>query len=349
MQYCSTVLKKNFCIDHIIMVHYFEYSADLWFEGEAHDFWEFVYVAEGCIEVYADDVRHVVKKGEVLFHQPNEFHTLRAYDGTCPNLVVISFISHDSAMNFFRHRQLTVSAEERQLLSKILAETRNAFSTPVYIPMDNARMTRRACPVFGSEQMLQLYLEQFLIGLYRKSQSSILSDTLGIVLNFTVPHSDNSYVEDTLQYLLHNVQRPLHFADICQAVGIGRSRLQQLFSAELGCGVMEYSNRIRAAAAKLLLRNRASSVSEVAELLGFASTAYFSSFFKNIFGQTPTQYRQAVLDITDSVSQLCTPRAVDALADAAAPCDSEDVFEDGEVIVAITQRPPHTDAGEPAV
>ena len=50
MTYVKTVLKKEIVIDSIITIHYFEYSKDFSFSGEAHNFWEFLYVDAGrCV------------------------------------------------------------------------------------------------------------------------------------------------------------------------------------------------------------------------------------------------------------------------------------------------------------
>lgn len=49
MRYDSLCLKRAFNVERIYSVHYFEFSKDYTFPGEAHDFWEFVYVDKGEI------------------------------------------------------------------------------------------------------------------------------------------------------------------------------------------------------------------------------------------------------------------------------------------------------------
>ena len=60
MGYTSTILHRIITIEKLIMVHYFEYSSDLNFAGESHDFWEFVYVVDDCVEVLTDGVLKTV-------------------------------------------------------------------------------------------------------------------------------------------------------------------------------------------------------------------------------------------------------------------------------------------------
>lgn len=198
-----------------------------------------------------------------------------------------------------------VATEDSRLLLKLLAEARSAFSTPLHIPMENIALLPRHTRPTGSEQMVGLYLQQFLIQLIRKNSpveapSFLTSDDIDIA----IPHSENPYVQEAIQFLIQNIGLSLSVDTICQAVGVGRSRLQQLFHHEFSCGVNEFFLRLKASAAKQLLMHQNLHVSEVAELLGFSSTAYFSSFFKEFWGRTPTQYRNAAMDISHTVRKL---------------------------------------------
>ena len=58
IQYKKTKLKEEFVIRHLVTVHYLEYSKNFTFSGEQHDFWEFLYVDKGEINVIAGDTTH---------------------------------------------------------------------------------------------------------------------------------------------------------------------------------------------------------------------------------------------------------------------------------------------------
>ena len=53
--YTATVLKNEFAVKKIYTLHYFEYSKNFIFSGEKHNFWEFLYVDKGEVEIIADD------------------------------------------------------------------------------------------------------------------------------------------------------------------------------------------------------------------------------------------------------------------------------------------------------
>lgn len=78
MGYQALELEKVLRIDRIYSVHYFEYGPDYAFTGESHDFWEFVYADKGEVYVTAGEEEKLLKKGQMIFHAPGEYHNIRA-------------------------------------------------------------------------------------------------------------------------------------------------------------------------------------------------------------------------------------------------------------------------------
>ena len=89
MTYIETKLKREIVIDSIITIHYFEYMNNFKFSGEAHNFWELVYIDKGEAGITHNKSYTVLHKGELFFHKPNEFHSVRATGTIAPNLIVI--------------------------------------------------------------------------------------------------------------------------------------------------------------------------------------------------------------------------------------------------------------------
>ena len=75
--YKSITLREDLHIRKIYSIHYFEYMKDYVFDGESHDFWEFVFVDSGNLFVTAGDKEVLLASNEMIFHKPNEFHALR--------------------------------------------------------------------------------------------------------------------------------------------------------------------------------------------------------------------------------------------------------------------------------
>ena len=58
------------------------YDKDFIFTGERHDFWEFLYVVEGSMDVFEEDRIYEVNAGKMIFYSPMEFHSIRSAKGT---------------------------------------------------------------------------------------------------------------------------------------------------------------------------------------------------------------------------------------------------------------------------
>ena len=123
MAYIPIVPQRIIEITQLFSVHYFEYTSSYRFSGESHDFWELLYVDNGAVQVVAGEETHSLSRGQMIFHQPGEFHALSANGAVAPNLVVVSFQCRSPAMDFFRRRILFAGAAERALLARAVEES----------------------------------------------------------------------------------------------------------------------------------------------------------------------------------------------------------------------------------
>ena len=120
MDYTATPFQNTIVIDALVSIHYFEYAHDFSFSGESHDFWEFLFVDKGEIEVDAGEKTVLLNKGDIIFHQPMEFHRLRATGANSPDLVVSAFVCRSEAMRFFENRILKLDSTGRDLLLSLI-------------------------------------------------------------------------------------------------------------------------------------------------------------------------------------------------------------------------------------
>jgi len=288
--YIPTILKRDITVDSIVTLHYFEHAKNYVFEGEKHDFWELVYVDKGRLEVVSEDQGYELTQGQIIFHKPNEFHNLYANGTVAPNLVILTFVCHSPAMAFFENKITYVSARQRDLLARIIEEGRQAFSGPLGDPY-TLQMPRAENVPFGSEQLINLYLEQFLIDMIRnespvcerpKPSSSIKT------------RSDNDLVNRIIHYMEEHVCDSLSFSAICLFSAQSATNLKTIFKSVTGLGVMEYYRKLKIDYAKILLRESNGNISQIADRLGYASVQYFSRHFKQATGMTPREYTLSI-------------------------------------------------------
>jgi len=84
---------------------------------------------------------------------------------------------------------------------------------------------------------------------------------------------------------------PLDLAALARAAHVSKSHFCRRFAETYGESPMRYLTRRRIERAQDLLRAANVTVTEVCMLVGFASLGSFSSRFRALVGETPTQYR----------------------------------------------------------
>ena len=78
MAYYGVDLHNSITLGRIFSIHYFEYMSDFSFEGESHNFWEFVCVDKGEVDVTREKTHMILKKGDlVFFTSPMNFIMLK--------------------------------------------------------------------------------------------------------------------------------------------------------------------------------------------------------------------------------------------------------------------------------
>ena len=293
MNFVPTVLKEHLTIREIYTVHYFEFSKNYVFEGESHPFWEFVYVDKGEVNAVRDGEQICLTKGQIIFHKPNEFHTLMANGITAPNILIVSFNSDSDAMSFFENRVANIGDRERRMMAAIIAESEKAFSTPLDDPW-TIRLERRENAPADSEQFIKIYLECLLLSIMRASDVKHTQTPVSLIKE----NSQNEIFNKIVKYMEANLGKQLLLSEICRDNLVGRSYLQKLFKEKTGSGAIDYFNTLKINAAKRMIRESSGNFTEISMKLGYNSIHYFSRQFKNMTGMTLSEYASSVKVLT---------------------------------------------------
>lgn len=292
MSYVKNELKNCIHIDSIYTIHYFEYTSNFYFSGESHDFWEFICVDKGSVDICMDNTELTLRKGDIAFHQPNEFHKVSTFGLTAPNLVVISFDTQSPLIDFFRGKVLKIDQRERALLADLIIEARNLFSSPLDDPYLTEMHKKEETPI-GTEQLIKIYLEQFLIHLMRRYSTGEKQPDCSSTKNTA------DIFKRVVDYMEDNISQHLTIEQICWDNMIGRTQLQKIFQLETGAGIIDYFSKLKMNAAKHMIRDGRLNFTQISEQLGYSSIHYFSRQFKKIAGMTPSEYASSVKAIVE--------------------------------------------------
>ena len=289
MDYKRVTLRNDLTVNEIVSVHYLEYTRTFAFAGELHDFWEFIYVDKGRVFITAGNTEIALETKQLYLHKPMEFHSIRCDGASTANAVVVSFDGDCKILHSIAGRVLTASEEMRPLLAHMVSEAREAFSSPLGDPNVKELLRQEKQP-FACEQLIRLYLEEFLIRLVRsETEPSERS-----VLPIHQQDFQNQRLKSICEYLEQNVESRLMFEDICKKFSIGASALKKLFRDNVGCGVMEYYGRCKIERAKQMIREQDMNYTQIADALHYTTVQYFSRHFKRCTKMTPSEYADSV-------------------------------------------------------
>lgn len=96
----------------------------------------------------------------------------------------------------------------------------------------------------------------------------------------------------TMTYIYNNIDTPINIDELALNFGINKIHLHKVFKEQMGINIYETIKSIRLQkASNLLLTNKYSTITQIANMCGYASQSSFIKAFKNRFEQTPTQWR----------------------------------------------------------
>ena len=128
------------------------------------------------------------------------------------------------------------------------------------------------------ESIKKRYLNTGLVPAPEESTFSQADETFLLKLNkIILEHLDSSHLDVTF---------------ICKEIGMSRASLYNKLKALTDMGANDYINKFRMEKAITLITSTDLSFTEIAEKVGFTTSRYFSTAFKQYTGETPTQYKE---------------------------------------------------------
>ena len=285
--YVKTKFNNIINATEIVTIHYYEFDKTFNFVGEKHNFWEIVYVDNGSIKIMCDDKEVVLNQGEIIFHKPNEFHSVKSYNSS-PNIFVISFVCKSSAMQYFERYKTKLNRDLKSFISSIITEANNTYKIPKNdVALNKLEVKDEA--KFGGEQLIKTYLEQFLILLIRN-----MTEKNNITIFPAKENMEDYLTTEIKNYIKNHLYERIKVEDICTAFGYSKSYLSTIFKQQCGVSLAKYYNQLRVKRAKSLIQNDNKNFAEISDLLAFDNPQYFTRVFKRVTGLTPSEFKNSL-------------------------------------------------------
>ena len=255
------------------------YKNDFEFQGEAHDFWECLYVISGSLCVSADERVYNLKTGDIIFHKPLEFHKFYITAAEGAEILVFSFSMEGLLTDFFANKVFRLSAGQMDIVAEMVE----------YIEYKQRINERDNNVKTGYSASLELFvkypvcLQNTALNICRLMLSLAEDSTVGK----TSVSPETIIFSKAVDYMNDKIYENPSIEAIAVYCNISVSSLKRIFTKFAGIGVHKYFLLLKLKEAKKMLY-RGDSVGNVAETLGFSSQAYFSKTYKREMGISPS-------------------------------------------------------------
>lgn len=293
-KYSGYNIQKSINIPAIHSIGYFNIDDEFVDKLDSHEEWELVYVEHGECNVIAAEDSFKLSQGELYFHKPFEPHMLQMVGGASANVFVITFNTSSVAMHFFEERRMAADIGTKQHIAAIIHEATNTFVLSLGRSSSASGLKFRTDKVlWAGDQTVLLRLELMLIELIRAN---------GAFSDRPSPYLKKDVINDDLclkvvEYMEMHLTEKLSMDELSRALSFSKSYISKRFTKVCECSIIDYFNMMKVNEAKRLISDTDKNFFEIAEMLMFSNSHYFSTLFKKHAGMTPTEYkRQCIIN-----------------------------------------------------
>ena len=242
---------------------------------EEYTFWQLFYVNKGQMAILREGKEQIITAGQIIFRPPFKKSTM-IYSKNCELYVgILDFICDSKSMHFFEESPITLDGKEKSLISQLIKEATGFY--------ENRYIDTSLWP-----ELISTALENFLIRLYGRMKGVFESQSDNGKINSRNAVSD---MVDKINNLLEERRfSNISVNEISEILNESPNIIMKRYKKEMHESIMEHYLNLKLQSAIHLILTTDMNFTEISELLGFSSVNYFSKFFKQRMGVTPTEY-----------------------------------------------------------
>ncbi len=249
-----------------------------------HDYYTILWASNACGEHYIDFEQHAIRPNYVFFVNPGQVHQVITYGE--PEGVVIMFTGD----------YLYKYSISEEFLTNLGLFSDSAVTPPLKIEEENAQYLRQivlnmkesffADEPFKEEQ-ISAYLKLFLIECNRYAPKPMTENTQEY-------HSGRKIIKDFKALVESEFKKRHKVGYYAEKLSITSDYLNTVVKETVGKTAKEFiQNRICLEARRIGVHTQLSN-KEIAFMLGFDDPSHFSKFYKNIEGQSFSDFRASI-------------------------------------------------------
>jgi two-component system response regulator YesN len=192
-------------------------------------------------------------------------------------------------------------------VSRIVGEIFDALCTDHNLPVDYVQsicvelINMAARTLYELGENIHLIVSDYstvFSEIYNKREATVLRDAMAAVFEqladyFAQKHSKKNkrMIQKIKDLISQKYMENITVVRLSEEVYLSPNYISLIFKQETGESVIEYVTKVRMEAAKELLKSEDLKVLEIAEMVGYENSTYFSTVFKKYTGMYPQKYR----------------------------------------------------------
>lgn len=261
-----------------------KYENDWHSTAHFHPFTEVFFVTNGKGVFYLNDQVVTVNKWDLIIINPNCLHTEKSSSSDIPLEYIVLGVDH-LLLHFPESYNLT--ADQRQLKAfEIINLTKDKDVILTYL---NTLIDEIEKKEFSYEIVCKSILNIFITHIIRSKTSLLFIEDSKEKLNLECLKIKN--------YIDSHYSQNITLDFLSNLTYMNKFHLVHTFTKHIGLSPINYAINKRIQEAKNLLRTTSHSIRDIASIVGFSNSSYFSQMFKKITGITPKNYRNEVLSV----------------------------------------------------
>lgn len=146
----------------------------------------------------------------------------------------------------------------------------------------------------AKETQLKDVLERTKSYLIEKYSNTKINQGVLNVLERLHIKNDNNFIHQLSVYFSNNYGNVITMEDVAEYFGFSKDYFGKIFKQHLNITFNQFSSLIKIEYAKDLIKTGNYKFYEISDILGYSTVDYFTKIFKNITGETPSQYKSSL-------------------------------------------------------
>jgi len=239
---------------------------------------EILFVEQGIIRITVGRETFLTKKGEIVFINPNEIHSILSesddveYHAIVFSECLITFPDE----HFFQKRITSPLFSGDAVLPRFLSE-----KEPFYSKIFNDFKKISEINFSGDPEILSFLIHSFSILLKEERIQSVKKNDRRLP----------AAIKDSMDYIKQHFKEKITLTDLARIAHLSENYYCNCFKECTGLTAFEYLHTVRIEAGRHLRVSTDLSIQEIAAKCGFENVGYFIKIFQKKYYTTPKRYR----------------------------------------------------------